>query len=303
MTLTGNQFEIAAGPYRAVVTEAGAALRLLTHDGHDLILPHDADEPAPAAYGQLLAPWPNRIDHGRYSYGGAPHQLDISEPPLDCAIHGLVRWVSWTVAEQGPDRIRLAHRLMAHGGYPYRLDLEAEYTLDAGAGLTIRLTARNTGSRTAPYAHGAHPYLTVGEPIDSCTVSIPAGSYLPTDDRKLPTGPPEDVTGTRYDLGEPAVLGDRKIDNAYTGLRRDDDGRLRVRLTNSAGDRSSTFWMDDAHPWLEIYTADEVPEGQRRLGIGVEPMTCPPNAFVSGIDVIDLKPGDTTTGSWGIMAG
>jgi aldose 1-epimerase len=192
---------------------------------------------------------------------------------------------------------------MAHGGYPYRLDLEAEYTLDAGAGLTIRLTARNTGSRTAPYAHGAHPYLTVGEPIDSCTVSVPAGSYLPTGDRKLPTGPPEDVAGTRYDLREPAVLGDRQIDNAYTGLRRDDDGRLRVRLTNSAGDRSSTFWMDDAHPWLEIYTADEVPEGQRRLGIGVEPMTCPPNAFVSGIDVIDLKPGDTTTGSWGIMAG
>jgi aldose 1-epimerase len=61
--------------------------------------------------------------------------------------------------------------------------------------------------------------------------------------------------------------------------------------------------MDETHPWLEIYTADELAEDQLRLGLGVEPMTCPPNAFVSGIDVIDLKPGDMTTGSWGIMAG
>jgi aldose 1-epimerase len=303
MTLTGNQFEIAAGPYSAVITEGGAGLRRLTHDGHDLILPHDADKVAPAAFGQLLIPWPNRVDGGRYSYGGATHQLDISEPPLDCAIHGLARCATWTQAEHRPDRVRLTHRLLGHGGYPYRLDLEVEYALDADSGLTIRLSARNTGSQTAPYGHGAHPYLTVGEPIDSCTVSIPGGSYLPTNDRKLPIGPPVEVTGTRYDLREPKVLGDLVIDNAYTDLLPGEDGRLRVRLTNSAGDRSVTFWMDDAHPWLEIYTADEVPQVQRRLGLGVEPMTCPPNAFVSGIDMIDLKPGATTTGSWGIMAG
>jgi aldose 1-epimerase len=303
MTLTGNQFEITAGPYAAVITEAGAGLRRLTHDGHDLILTHDADEPAPAAFGQLLVPWPNRVDHGLYSHGGGTYQLDISEPPLDCAIHGLVRWATWRPAEHETDRVRLTHCLLGQGGYPYRLDLEVEYTLDAASGLTVRLSARNTGPRTAPYGHGAHPYLTVGEPIDSCTVRVPGGSYLPTNDRKLPIGPPVEVTGTGYDLREPGVLGERKIDNAYTGLLRDDDGRIRVRLTNGAGDRSASFWMDDSHPWLEIYTADEVPADRRRLGLGVEPMTCPPNAFVSGIDVIDLKPGDTTTGSWGIMAG
>jgi aldose 1-epimerase len=303
MMLTGNQFEIAAGPYRAVITEGGSGLRELTHDGRALILTHDADDPAPAAFGQLLVPWPNRVDHGRYSYGGRTHQLDISEPPLDCAIHGLIRWVTWRLAAHEPDRVRLTHRLLSHGGYPFRLDLEVEYALDADSGLTVRLSAHNPGSRTAPYGHGAHPYLTVGEPLDSCTVSIPADSYLPTGDRKLPNGPPVEVTGTAYDLRERRTLGDQEIDNAYTGLLRNDDGRVRVRLTNSAGDRSVVLWMDEAHPWLEIYTADEVPEDHRRLGLGVEPMTCPPNAFVSGIDLIDLKPGDTTTGSWGIMVG
>src|SRR2546423_1688752 len=134
MTLTGNQYEITAGPYRAVVTEEGAGLRDLTVAGRPLILSHDADEPAPAAFGQLLVPWPNRIDHGRYSYGGETHELAISEPPFDCAIHGLVRWVPWTVELHEADRVRLGHRLLGQKGYPFRLDLTVDYSLSAESG-------------------------------------------------------------------------------------------------------------------------------------------------------------------------
>ncbi|WP_030144969.1 hypothetical protein [Spirillospora albida] len=89
--ITGVQHALAAGPYRAVVTEAGASLRELAHRDRPLILSHGADEPAPAAYGQLLIPWPNRVDRGRYAYGGREHRLAITEPGRDCAIHGLVR--------------------------------------------------------------------------------------------------------------------------------------------------------------------------------------------------------------------
>lgn len=300
--LTGEQYEIAAGPYRAVITEQGAGLRELTHEGRALILSHDADEPAPAAFGQLLVPWPNRIDHGRYSYRGVEHQLAISEPEYDCAIHGLVRWEPWTLEAKEEHVVGLGHRLLGQKGYPFRLDLTVGYTLDAENGLTVRLTAHNTGSRTAIYGHGAHPYLTVGEPIDGCTLAIPADRYQPVNDRMLPDGPALEVTGTRYDLREPRVLGEQKIDNAYTSLRRDSDGRARVRLTASDGSRTALFWLDDAHPWLEIYTGDQVPGEKRRQGVGVEPMTCPPNAFNTGIDTIDIKPGDTYTGTWGIIA-
>ncbi|HEX2312699.1 MAG TPA: aldose 1-epimerase family protein [Thermomonospora sp.] len=299
-TVTGDQHAITAGPYRAVVTEGGAGLRALTFEGRPLILTHDADEPAPAALGQLLIPWPNRVDRGRYTYGGRDHQLDVSEPEYDCAIHGLVRWAPWSVAVREPHRVRLAHRLLGSAGYPYRLDLTAEYTLDARTGLTVRVTAVNTGTHTAPYGHGAHPYLTVGEPIDRCEIVIPADRYLPVNDRMIPEGPPEDVTGTPYDRREPAPLGAQRIDNAYTALHRDAAGRAWARLRG--GGRAVAFWLDDAHPWLEVYTADQLPPHLRRQGLGVEPMTCPPNAFASGIDVIDLKPGDTATGSWGIIA-
>lgn len=300
-TITGTEYEIAAGPYRAVITEGGAGLRELTHQDRPLILSYGPDEPPPAAFGQLLIPWPNRVDHGRYTYGGESYQLDLSEPALDCAIHGLVRWAPWVLAEHEPHRVRLTHRLLASRGYPFRLDLTADYSLDPGEGLTVRVTAANPGPRTAPYAHGAHPYLTVGEPIDRCSVSVPGDRYLPVDERMIPSGPAQDVEGTPYDLREPRTLGDQKIDNAYTGLRRDPAGKAWVHLRGAG--RAASFWLDEAQPWLEIYTADKVPGDRRRLGLGVEPMTGPPNALGSGVDVIELPPGAGTTGSWGLRAG
>lgn len=299
--LTGEQYEIAAGPYRAVITESGAGLRELTHDGAPLVLTFAADEPAPAAFGQLLIPWPNRVDHGRYTFDGRDYQLDLSEPELDNALHGLTRWAAWSPAERRPDGIRLTCGLYGSTGYPFRLDVEAEYRLDAATGLTVTLTATNPGTRALPYAHGMHPYLTVDEPLDTCVVQVPGTLYQPVDDRMIPTGAPKDVAGSDYDLRAGRTLGDQKIDIAFTGLDRGADGLARVRLTGSR--RSTSFWLDRAQPWLEIYTADQVPEASRRRGLGCEPMTGPPNAFASGVDLIRLEPGAEYRGSWGIAAG
>lgn len=298
--LTGIQHTLTAGPYRAVVTEAGASLRALTRDGRDLVLTHDADTLPPAASGQLLVPFPNRVDHGRYTFGGASYQLAVSEPKYGNAIHGLARWSPWTAAERAEDRVTLTLDILGAQGYPFRLALKAEYVLDASDGLTVTLTAENTGTRPAPYAHGAHPYLTVGVPIDECTVTFDAARYLPAGDRMIPLDATVPVDGTDRDLRGGVVLGSRHIDNAYTDLSRDEDGRAWTRLTG--GGRSACLWADEAHPWIEVFTADTVPAEHRRLGLAVEPMTAPPNAYVTGTDLIDLAPGARTGGSWGIMA-
>ena len=301
MTLSGDQYEISAGPYTAVVTEQGASLRALAHDDRPLILSHDADEPPPAAAGQLLAPWPNRIDHGRYSFDGEIHLLPINEGELDNAIHGLVRFAPWRVSSREPHRVVLTHRLLGYSGYPFRLDLTVEYSLTADGGLTVRQSARNTGSRVAPYGHGAHPYLTVGRPLDECELLVTAGRYLETDRRAIPVGGPADVAGTPYDFREPRRLGDTAINNPYTGLVRDGDGRAWVRLSDRS--HAVALWAGEGHPWLEIYTRDEVPGPTHRGALGAEPMTCPPNSFVTGVDLIALKPGEETSGRWGITAG
>jgi aldose 1-epimerase len=109
------------------------------------------------------------------------------------------------------------------------------------------------------------------------------------------------VAGTPYDFTTPRPIGGTAINNPYTGLRRDDAGRAWLRL--SGGGHEVALWVDEGHPWLEVYTADEADGAMRRAGIGAEPMTCPPNAFVTGTDLITLEPGAEFAARWGVTTG
>jgi aldose 1-epimerase len=57
--------------------------------------------------------------------------------------------------------------------------------------------------------------------------------------------------------------------------------------------------VDDAYPFVELYTGDTLAPERRRLGLGTEPMSCPPNALQTGENVIRLEPGATATARWG----
>jgi aldose 1-epimerase len=60
--------------------------------------------------------------------------------------------------------------------------------------------------------------------------------------------------------------------------------------------------MDDAFPHATVYTGETVqPPARRRTSLAVEPMTCPPNAFVSGEDLLVLGAGESWQGTWGIV--
>ena len=100
------------------------------------------------------------------------------------------------------------------------------------------------------------------------------------------------------------MVGDAQLDTAFTDLAADADGRWRVRLHHPAGGRTTTLWADAAaYPWLQVFTGDALPEPLRRSsGVAVEPMTCPPDAFRSGQDLIVLAPGEEFEGLWGISA-
>ena len=118
--LTGVQYEIEAGQYRATVTELGAGLRELAFRGQPLIAGYEADELPPAGAGQLLAPWPNRVDGGRYVFGGTEYQLALTEPARANAIHGLTRWTAWTAVQQDSQRGAAAQRSARPAGVPVR---------------------------------------------------------------------------------------------------------------------------------------------------------------------------------------
>ncbi len=301
--LTGLQHEVEAGPYRATVTELGAGLRELTFRGQPVVAGHEPDELPPAGAGELLAPWPNRIDGGRYSFGGTEHQLGLTEPARANAIHGLTRWLAWTAVRQDVSTVLLRSAPHGQQGYPFCLEIEAEYGLDPGTGLRVTVTARNRGSHAAPYGTGSHPYLTVRTPsVDGCELTLPAESWLPLDDRGIPSGPPEPVKGTEYDFRQPRVIGATRLDHALTGLSRGGDSRAWAYLADGEAGPRVGLWAGEGYRWLQVFTGDPLGPDRRRKAVAIEPMTCPPNAFVTGDDLLVLEPGDTVTHTWGIQA-
>ena len=297
--VTGSQYRIDAGSYSAVVTELGAGLRELTHRGEHVIARYQPDELPPGGAGQLLAPWPNRIDGGRYSLAGTDHQLDLSEPAAGNAIHGLTRWMPWAAVRHDAETVLLRTSVLGRAGYPFCLEIDAEYQLIEEHGLQVSISARNTGSRPAPYGTGSHPYLTAGAPaVDECTLSLPAARWLPADKRGIPVGEARDVAGTDADFRAARKVGDVCLDHALTELARDEQGRARARLTS--GHTEVALWAGQGYHWLQVFTGDTLDASHRRRALAVEPMTCPPNAFVSGTDLIILDPGSSVTHVWGI---
>jgi aldose 1-epimerase len=255
-----------------------------------------ADEIASSGRGQLLIPWPNRIEDGSYEFGGRRHQLPLDEPERQNAIHGLVRWSAWEIAERKPGSAVFEHVLHPRPGYPFSLALRVEYALSSD-GLTVRTTATNIGTETAPYGSGAHPYLAVGGvPVDGAELSVPAQAVLEANERGIPVGAAP-VEGTDLDFRERRAIGAANLDHAFTELERGGDGRATVELAAPAG--GTALWVDEAYPYLMVFTGDTLPDGARR-SVAVEPMTCAPNAFRSGDGLIHLEPGQTVTGTWGI---
>jgi aldose 1-epimerase len=301
---SGEQYEITGGGYRAVVTECGAALRVLEQDGRPLLLGFAEDEMPWAGRGQLLVPWPNRLRDGRYSFDGRDLQLPLTEPSLGNASHGLVRWVAWTLEERTAHSVSQVYRLMAQTGYPWTVDVHVLHDLSAD-GLTVTVTATNLSASPAPYAMGSHPYLTTGTgPVDGWELTLPASTRLVSDDRKIPVGR-EDVRDGDLDFRVARPLRSTSLDTAFTDLDRDRDGRVEVSLHDPARDEGVTLWMDAAHRWVQVYTGDDLPRLARQ-SLAVEPMTAPPNALATGEDVVVLAPagaeGDELSASWGIRS-
>ena len=92
MNPSGEQVELAFGEQRAVLVSVGAGLRTYSVGERPILDGYGAGEVCPSGHGQLLVPWPNRIEDGRYDFDGRAFQVPLNEPARRNAIHGLVRW-------------------------------------------------------------------------------------------------------------------------------------------------------------------------------------------------------------------
>lgn len=279
------------------MTQVGAALREYSVDGRDVVVPYGVDEISPVYNCAVLLPWPNRLRDGVYEYGGTTHQLPVTEPGRNTALHGLVAWERWSVVEHTGSSVTLEHELVARPGYPFQLVAQIRYTL-SDAGLEITLDVTNTGPDTAPYGCGFHPWLsTGGADLDDCTIRLDATTRVTTDARLLPTGT-EPAEGS-YDLRTPRSAAGIDLDDAYVDVVRDDDGLSWAHLGAPDG-RTAALWMDESQDVWQVCTGDHVAPGHRRMGLAAEPMTCYADAFRTGDRLVHLAQGQSRSVRWGL---
>ncbi|PZM97592.1 MAG: aldose epimerase [Actinobacteria bacterium] len=298
---SGAQWTIRADGHEAVIVEVGGGLRAYRADGVDYIDGYAEDEISVGCAGQILAPWPNRIRDGRYQFEGVDQQLALTEPERHNAIHGLVNWVPWRLATRGDDHVVVEYDLPPQPGYPWPLELRTEWRVSED-GLRATHEVRNVGREPAPFGLAAHPYLQVpGVAVDDLSLRLPARIRLVTDNRLLPIAGVE-VAGGEYDFTDARRIGSLALDTAFGDLIRSADGGTAAALIAPDGS-AVTVWADSAFGWWQVFTGDTLPGERRRRSVALEPMTCPPDAFRTGHDVIVLKPGETWQASWGIHPG
>ena len=298
---SGAQWEIRRGGQRAVVVEVGGGLREYDIDGKPVLDGYAIDRMADGGRGQPLFPWPNRLADGQYTFGGQQLQLPIDEMERHNAIHGLTRWLNWSLAEHQSNVVRVELVIHPRPGYPYALRLAITYALEDD-GLHVRTRAQNLGNQALPFGAGQHPYFTVGTPlVDQATLQVPSLHRLELDqERRLPTSKTLAVETTEFDFRTPRLIGPLVIYECFSALIRDAAGRAHITLTNPIIKQAVAVWLDEHYNYVQVFSGDTLAQDRRRRGLAIEPLTCPPNAFQTRTDLIVLQPGDTIELDWGI---
>lgn len=272
---------LSAGRYAAAVDLRGAALAELTLDGRPLVLPRVGASPSEFR-GAVLVPWPNRVLGAAYEWRGAAYELVMNEPELGHALHGLVLDLPFTVSHADTASVEVAAQLPPSPGYAGQLDVRVTYALHPDDGLTWTITSTNRSDTPLPYAAGFHPYLVAGTgTADDWTLDLAVSQRITVDETYFPTGVAEE---TSYQA-EP--LRGVTLDHAF---RRAGQAPTLATLRSPAGEGVEVL-ADPQCTWVQVYTGDG--PGLQRRAVAIEPQTAPPDAFRSGIDVVELAPGAT----------
>jgi aldose 1-epimerase len=289
---SGSQHELAIDSAVVVVTEVGGGIRSFEHEGEPALFGYDVGSMCTAGRGQVLAPWPNRLADGRYRFDGVDGVAALDEPERHNAIHGLVRWLRWRAERHSRSSVTMSTLIEPQPAYPWRVELSVAYQLreqarsgGSTAVLSLEVTAANRSATPAPFGIGFHPYGATGPTgADPCDLELAAATRIVADERGLPIGT-TGVAGTEYDFTAPRHIGNLQLDDCFTGL----GGAWRAGLVRPDG-RHVSVSAGPEFPYVMVFTADTLPDADRRRGVAIEPMTCPPNALVSGEGLVVLEP-------------
>ncbi|WP_258104589.1 aldose 1-epimerase [Marinoscillum sp. MHG1-6] len=220
---------------------------------------------------EILFPWPNRIEDGKYEYRGKTYQLPINEKANNNALHGMITQASFEIVESEKTKeFALVKLKYSYDGnntyYPFAFDFWVTYSYGFKEGFQIQFDVTNTGNETLPFGLGWHPYLKLSDTLENVTLDIPQTDHLVLGERNLPTGKESPFTHTSLEMSE------WPLDDCF---RLKQEGMF---CTLKYGDLELKMSGSPEYRYLQLFT----PEGFGTVAI--EPMT-------SGVNVYNNKEG------------
>ncbi|MEU6543998.1 aldose epimerase family protein [Streptomyces sp. NPDC046859] len=211
--------------------------------------------------GALIGRYANRIAGGRFSLDGVAHVLGPNTPPH--SLHGGARGFDKRVWDVTPvaHGLRLT-RVSPHGeeGFPGRLEVTATYTLEADGALRFVYEAVTDAPTVVNLTN--HSYFNLAGAASGDAggheLRLAASRFTPVDADLIPTGVPEDVTGTRFDFRRTRKVGSGYDHNFALDKGVTEDAREVAELYEPSTGRVLT--VSTTEPGLQLYTADQLGE-------------------------------------------
>ena len=93
---SGKQITIALGDQQVVIVEVGGGLRSYSVGGRELVDGYSTDEMSCSGRGQVLIPWPNRLEDGSYRI-----RRQAPSAPAERGRSVATRFTGWSVGPHG----------------------------------------------------------------------------------------------------------------------------------------------------------------------------------------------------------
>lgn len=225
-----------------------------------------------------MSPYVCRLYKGQYTHLDTIYTMDRFYMD-EHAIHGIMYDAEFIVqateaTEHQAAVILVHHYLGSDKGYPFPFTMQVKWILEKNNKVSVQTTVLNNAIVPIPLVDGWHPYFTLGESIDNCSLQFLSKGKMEYDSDLLPTG---------------NMIADKRFDNGLNiGRLQLDDGYELIAENSSCTLQNEKFILkinpSSLYPYLQLYTPPD------RKSIAIENLSGAPNAFNNKIGLHIVKP-------------
>ena len=282
--------EIASGRNTAAISTLAASLVGLTL-GSKTPIPR-ISQGSKSYAGEALAPWPNRIAGGKYSFDEVDYEVAPSDG-LGNALHGLLHEVEAEVVEERSDSVQLEFQIEPSSSYPGRIQVLVNYRISE-QGLEVLHTAINNGGTAAPVGLGTHPYFVVSE---SSYLFVPAGEVARREPSMI-SNHQDELSSIGMSANRATKVSELELDHEFSKFRKS-EGLAKTYLLDADGSGIQIWQLDVDYQMIYTSPGLNFDSGVARA-IAIEPQTCAVDAFNNHKGLSIMKPGESLVLNWGV---